>query len=125
MGAVTFFCKHGNEQSGSRKGGESFEQLSDYHILKENSTLFSNLYVYLFLLLGDIFLSSSKLSGSTECPHSVTLFFSERMKTTEISIEYFEKSFIIYSIIIIGETALSEPYPSLEDSSRLVCSIVN
>jgi hypothetical protein len=34
-------CDHGDEPSGSIKGGELLDQQSDYHLLKENSAPWS------------------------------------------------------------------------------------
>jgi hypothetical protein len=39
-------CEHGNEPSGSIKGGNFLEQLSDYQLLKQDSPLVSLLVSY-------------------------------------------------------------------------------
>lgn len=38
---VVRFCKHGNELSGSMKGGYFLDQLSEYQLLKMNSAAWS------------------------------------------------------------------------------------
>jgi hypothetical protein len=90
---------HESEQSGSWKGGESFDQASDYQILKQNSALF-NTFMFICFSYGGIFIWAAV---NYLKPRSVLIrwpFSSlNEWKRLEFPLSILRRSFLIYSIM--------------------------